>query len=104
MWLLRVREYQICEFLHLQIQSSNYAPAFQKIDKKDTIFKTDIDLLFNKDYIELHFLPAHFWQNPIIFHSLPTHYSQASDAPGRGVRAGWAGWAFAHPLFGQDYT
>ena len=36
---------QIREFLHLQIQSPNYAPAFQKIDKENTIFKTDIDLL-----------------------------------------------------------
>ena len=36
---------QILEFLHLQIQSPNYAPAFQKIDKENTIFKTDIDPL-----------------------------------------------------------
>ena len=36
---------QIREFLHLQIQSPNYAPAFQKKDKENTIFKTDIDLL-----------------------------------------------------------
>ena len=36
---------QIGEFLHLQIQSPNYAPAFQKKDKENTIFKTDIDLL-----------------------------------------------------------
>ena len=36
---------QICEFLLLQIQSPNYAPEFQKIDKENTIFKTDIDLL-----------------------------------------------------------
>ena len=38
--------WQIREFLHLQIQSPNYAPAFQKKkDKENTIFKTDIDLL-----------------------------------------------------------
>ena len=36
---------QICEILYLQIQSPNYAHAFQKIDKENTIFKTDIDLL-----------------------------------------------------------
>ena len=36
---------QIRKFLHLQIQSPNYAPAFQKIDKENIIFKTDIDLL-----------------------------------------------------------
>ena len=36
---------QIREFLHLQIQSPNYAPAFQNIEKENTIFKTDIDLL-----------------------------------------------------------
>ena len=36
---------KIREFWHLQIQSPNYAPAFQKIDKENTIFKTDIDLL-----------------------------------------------------------
>ena len=35
---------QIREFLHLQIQSPNYAPAFQKIDKENTIFKTDIEM------------------------------------------------------------
>ena len=36
---------QVHEFLHLQIQSPNYANAFQKIDKENTMFKTDIDLL-----------------------------------------------------------
>ena len=36
---------QIREFLHLQIQSPNYDPAFQKIDKENNVFKTDIDLL-----------------------------------------------------------
>ena len=36
---------QIRKILHLQIQSPNYAPAFQKINKENTIFKTDIDLL-----------------------------------------------------------
>ena len=36
---------QICEILYLQIQSPNYAPAFQNIEKENTIFKTDIDLL-----------------------------------------------------------
>ena len=29
---------QIREFLHLQIQSPNYAHAFQKIDKENTIY------------------------------------------------------------------
>ena len=36
---------QIRKFLHLQIQSPNYAPEFQKIYKENAIFKTDIDLL-----------------------------------------------------------
>ena len=45
MWTFRVREYQSSKFLHLQIESPTYALVFQKIDKENTIFKTDIDLL-----------------------------------------------------------
>ena len=41
---------------------------------------------------------------PLIFYIL-SHLTQSySIYLCKGVRAGWAGWAFAHPLFGQGYT
>lgn len=44
--VIRYRKNSIFPFnVDIEIQNPNYAPAFQKIDKENTIFKTDIDLL-----------------------------------------------------------